>query len=719
MARVDTLSIDITTSSKNANKALNSLLNTLKKFQDIDNTTLNSVSRSFRSLNSSISTISAVNIRKIERLADALERLKAAKTINTKVTNTVTEASAIVEAAKPTVPTTGATNVPSANTGNASSNTSSELSNIGNEAEKTEEKLSALQKVMGAVSSFGKGLGTVFNILTKAVSKVLKPITHFIKSLARVAFYRFIRGIIKSITDGFKEGIQNLALYSKALDGLDSHNANEVMSRYASTFLYFKNAIATAVIPVLRALIPLVEQAMQKIVDFINVIAQFGSAFMGTQFTKAKYFWVDYADSIDNATGSAKALNHQLAGFDELNNLTANNGGGGGVSKLDNAKDMFEDAAISGKILNIVEKIKKAWEWVNEALTPIKEKLKMVFDWWSKLWERISPNLERIWEVVKKLWEEAGKPFVEGFIKGFAEGLFGDENDTIIDFLEKLTDHLATGAEKFEEFVSKIDTDKIKKFGEIVGEILGNLAFYGAYLPIPVALFGQPKFWSDLDKLHAKIKTLNEDTALFLTAVTISLIDLITICSDLGFAIGSAIGEFLRTKDIETAWKHLTENLKQIFETAKDIIGGDLDIIKEKLLKVIEDIPIIGAIARAFSDEGIKGSANSNAQLLGKGHITTNAQLKGYANGGFPDGDLFIANENAPEMVGTVGNRTAVANNQMITEAIATATYNAMSKALAENNGTVSFVVEGNGDQMFKIWQKKQREYQRSTGLAF
>lgn len=718
MARVDTLSIDITTSSKNANKALNSLLKTLKQFQDIDNTTLNSVSRSFRSLNSSISTISAVNIRKIERLADALERLKAAKTINTKVTNTVTEASAIVESAKPTVPTTGVTNVPSANTGNASSNTSSELSNIGNEAEKTEEKLSGLQKVMGAVSSFGKGLGTVFNILTKAVSKVLKPITHFIKSLARVAFYRFIRGIIKSITDGFKEGIQNLALYSKALDGLDSHNANEVMSRYASTFLYFKNAIATAVIPILRALIPLVEQAMQKIVDFINVIAQFGSAFMGTQFTKAKYFWVDYADSIDNATGSAKALNHQLAGFDELNNLTANNGGGGGVSKLDNAKDMFEDAAISGKILNIVEKIKKAWEWVNEALIPIKEKLKMVFDWWSKLWERISPNLERVWEVVKKLWEEAGKPFVEGFINGFAEGLFGEESDGIIDFIGKLSDHLATGAEKFEEFVSKIDTDKIKKFGDIVGEILGNLAFYGTYLPIPVALFGQPKFWNDLDKLKDKVVKLRDETVGFLTNIVLLFIDLTIEVTSLSAAIYEAIEEFLRTKDIEQAWSHLTQKLQNIFANFKSIIGGDLDAIKEKILKIVEDIPILGVIAKAFSST--IGSDTSSANRDSGRYLGVNpSKIRGYANGGFPDGDLFIANENAPEMVGTVGNRTAVANNQMITEAIATATYNAMSKALAENNGTVSFVVEGNGDQMFKIWQKKQREYQRSTGLAF
>ena len=43
----------------------------------------------------------------------------------------------------------------------------------------------------------------------------------------------------------------------------------------------------------------------------------------------------------------------------------------------------------------------------------------------------------------------------------------------------------------------------------------------------------------------------------------------------------------------------------------------------------------------------------------------------GYANGGFPSqGDLFIANEAGAEMIGTLGGRTAVANNEQIVEGI-------------------------------------------------
>lgn len=52
-------------------------------------------------------------------------------------------------------------------------------------------------------------------------------------------------------------------------------------------------------------------------------------------------------------------------------------------------------------------------------------------------------------------------------------------------------------------------------------------------------------------------------------------------------------------------------------------------------------------------------------------HPTVNVTLARYAAGGFPNqGQLFVANEAGPELVGQLGNRTAVANNDQITEGI-------------------------------------------------
>ena len=52
-----------------------------------------------------------------------------------------------------------------------------------------------------------------------------------------------------------------------------------------------------------------------------------------------------------------------------------------------------------------------------------------------------------------------------------------------------------------------------------------------------------------------------------------------------------------------------------------------------------------------------------------------------FATGGFPDiGQLFLAREAGPELVGTMGGRTAVANNEQIEQGIYRATYDANSE---------------------------------------
>ena len=81
-------------------------------------------------------------------------------------------------------------------------------------------------------------------------------------------------------------------------------------------------------------------------------------------------------------------------------------------------------------------------------------------------------------------------------------------------------------------------------------------------------------------------------------------------------------------------------------------------------------------------------------------------KFKLYASGGFPDeGQLFIANEAGPELVGNIGNRTAVANNDQITEGIAAATYSALTRAMAENRAN------GGGNQPINVYVGNERLY--------
>ena len=73
------------------------------------------------------------------------------------------------------------------------------------------------------------------------------------------------------------------------------------------------------------------------------------------------------------------------------------------------------------------------------------------------------------------------------------------------------------------------------------------------------------------------------------------------------------------------------------------------------------------------------------------GQVST---IKGYASGGFPDsGQIFMAREDGiTEMIGSFGNRSAVANNDQIVSGIQQGVYNAVMSALQQNRGMFEVV---------------------------
>ena len=88
------------------------------------------------------------------------------------------------------------------------------------------------------------------------------------------------------------------------------------------------------------------------------------------------------------------------------------------------------------------------------------------------------------------------------------------------------------------------------------------------------------------------------------------------------------------------------------------------------------------------------------------------------ANGGFVnEGQLFVAREAGPELVGRFGNGTAVANNDMIVEGIAEGVYEAVRAAMADgnNNQTIENIMYLDGEV---VWKNQQR-VSRNRGYNF
>ena len=94
-------------------------------------------------------------------------------------------------------------------------------------------------------------------------------------------------------------------------------------------------------------------------------------------------------------------------------------------------------------------------------------------------------------------------------------------------------------------------------------------------------------------------------------------------------------------------------------------------------------------------------------------------KIQGFADGGYPaSGEIFISRENGiPEMVGSIGGRTAVANNDQIVEAVSVGVYNAVVDAMSRSGGNKQpTIVQINGREVFRAVQDESTAYSRRTG---
>lgn len=92
-------------------------------------------------------------------------------------------------------------------------------------------------------------------------------------SIKRVAVYRAIRGILKAITNAFKEGFSNLAQYSSEVNG--------TLSQLNSSFTVMKNSVAVAFLPLLNAITPIVQQISAGVANLANSISYLSAKLLG------------------------------------------------------------------------------------------------------------------------------------------------------------------------------------------------------------------------------------------------------------------------------------------------------------------------------------------------------------------------------------------------------------------------------------------------------
>lgn len=437
------------------------------------------------------------------------------------------------------------------------------------------------------------------------------------------------------------------------------------------------------------------------------------------------------SSALDNATGSAEKLKQTLAGFDQINLITQQSGGGSGGGA----------GAGGGLGLDL-----PSYDFIGDAVqTRVEEIMKVIqpkVDW-------IVKNIDWIWEAVKNigtallLWK-----FSTNFLGGLQtmKGVMGDWKKTLgagivtlgISLLFNTISNVKNGEYEFGGLRGTFETilngvlvglglvmtgaggwvvpvaasialalvdivvnwDQVKQAfsgtmlifkgiftGNIDDVIEGAIAHLSAFASsdnfvvkmvgaIVDAILGEGSF-GEIQQMFSKLSTIFENGGgEIVTGLVKGILGEIAKKNKVvQFAFKFFGLEFDEMYDINSPSK--------VFETkGKNLIQGLWDGIKSVWSNLTSwwsrlSLPKLNIKLPHFR------FTTTQTKIFGQTFSMPKLSVDWYAQGGFPDmGQLFIAGENGPEMVGTMNGRSAVANNDQIVEGVASG----VARANAEQN---------------------------------
>lgn len=156
----------------------------------------------------------------------------------------------------------------------------------------------------------------------------------------------------------------------------------------------------------------------------------------------------------------------------------------------------------------------------------------------------------------------------------------------------------------------------------------------------------------------------------------------------------------------KTKMEEMQNKVKSAIDKIKNFFNVTLGFKGIKLPSISVSWDTASAVGQALSKLGMPGVPNF--------HVNWNQ----YAKGGFPDeGELYIARENGSEMIGRMGNKNVVANNQQIVDGIARGVASANSQQnalLREQNELLRALLEKDtGISIGDITNAARRQNQR------
>lgn len=338
------------------------------------------------------------------------------------------------------------------------------------------------------------------------------------------------------------------------------------------------------------------------------------------------------------------------------------------------------------------EKMGEIWERIMEALSPVTEVVKGLFDSFTSGGEGTTSMLDTIIEIIGNLATTVGDVITQIVT-------FFQENSAVIQEIVNsiwavISDILATAQEIFAQVFEAIGEFFVEHGDEImaivstvwgyISEILsGATKIFGGVFDVIVGIFtgNGEKIKEGFKKIWSGIK-----------------------------GIFSGMGEFF-----SGVWDKVVSIFKKVGTRIGDAIGGAFKAVVNTILGFAEDV-INGFIKALNTAIGvinlIPGVNIKKLKLL---------VIPKLAEGGIlQSGQMFIAREAGPELVGSFGAKTAVMNNNQIVESVSRGVYQAVRSAMGSGNGTYTFNITNtlDGKEIGKQVIKYHNGVVRQTGVS-
>lgn len=472
----------------------------------------------------------------------------------------------------------------------------------------------------------------------------------------------------------------------------------------------------------------------------------------------------------------------QINKMDDNSSSDTGSGGGADAGALGGIDNMFETTAVQSKFKDLAKLIKDSWKNADftEVGAIVGRKLNAALQ--SIPWDEIKNTSNRIaksiatflngfiettdWGLVGSTlsqglntaigfantfaqnfhWTSLGKAIsdgINGAVKTFDVATAGQ---TISNVVKGILDSFITAVEntdwqqvgkKVQEFLINIDWKGIvEKLSEAIGAAFGGFAAF---------------LWGLIGDAWKKVVQWWKDTAYKDGQFTISglfngIVDALkNVASWIkdhifkpfingfkkAFGINSPSTVMIEQGGyiISGLLKGLKDNLPNVLKWVGELPGK----VKDKLGNAKEWMKEKGSQAMSGFAAGLHSiniplphiTVSWNSHTVGPVSFSTPSfGLDWYAKGGFPNmGEMFVARENGPEMVGRMGRRNAVANNNQIVDGIRAGVYEAMVNALESFSGggngqntEVKVYLEGDSKKLFKVIRTEGQDYQKSTG---